>query len=350
MSIFKTHIRQMGAYKPPLEGRNPKQHTLLDFNERTTPVSEPITRALVEYIHSGALQTYPHYGDITERLAEYCDVNLDQVMITNGSDQGIDLVIRASCHGGDEVIIPGPSFAMYSQCARVENLKLIEPQYTLGKGFPVSDVLAAMTDKTSLIVIANPNNPCGTEILRDDILRVATAAPDSTVLVDECYFEYTRSTVSDVLEEYPNIVITRTFSKTWGLPSVRIGYILTAAANIPPLLNIRGPYDVNQFAVVAAKAALDNPDYTRHYVDMVMSQSKPKLEKWLKEKKIAFWPSVANFIWIFPDNPDEMNRALIAENILVRPKVDGEGNKGLRITIGTLEQTERLIDCLNSLI
>ena len=332
-----------------LKDAAPTKHTLLDFNERTVPVSKPIINALTDYIHEGSLQTYPHYGDITEQLADYCGVNAEQVMITNGSDQGIDLIIRASCSAGDEVIIPGPSFAMYHQCAKVENLKIIEPLYTLEKGFPTKEVLSSITTKTKLIVISNPNNPSGTEASRDDILKIAASAPDCTILLDECYYEYTKATVADVLDQYPNIVITRTFSKTWGLPSIRFGYILSAAQNIPPLLNIRGPYDVNQLALVAARAALEHPEYTQSYVKEVMEQSKPTLEKWLEEKQIPYWPSSANYLWIFFDNPDEINQALVAEHILVRPKADSAGQVGLRITLGTSQQTEKLINCLNRL-
>ncbi len=348
MGIFKAHLRQMGAYKPPLEGRNPEHHLLLDFNERTLPVSPAITNALTDYIHSGRLQTYPSYGDITERLANYCGVKEEQVMITNGSDQGIDLIIRSACNPGDEAIIPGPTFAMYHQCARIENLKIIEPLFTRENGFPTEEVLQAITDKTRVIIISNPNNPSGTEVLRGDILKIAAAAPNSAILVDECYFEYTCSTVADVLDEYPNILITRTFSKTWGLPSIRFGYVLSAPENILTLLNVRGPYDINQLALVAAKAALENPDYTRDYVQEVMNESKPLMEKWLDNNKIVYWPSSANFIWMFPDSPEKLNKALVENGILVRPKANPEGEMGLRITLGTKEQTERMIAVLES--
>ncbi|CAM3500514.1 pyridoxal phosphate-dependent aminotransferase [Parendozoicomonas haliclonae] len=346
MSIFKSHIRQMGAYKPPLEGRNPHHHLLLDFNERTLPVSKVIEDALVDYIRDGSLQTYPFYGDITAQLADYCGAKDEQVMITNGSDQGIDLIIRASCREGDEVIIPGPCFPMYNQCAMIENLSIIEPAYTRENGFPTEDVLAAINDKTRLIVIANPNNPSGTEVPREDILKIAAAAPDCTILVDECYFEYTKATVCDALDQYPNLTITRTFSKTWGLPSIRFGYVLSAAENIQALLNIRGPYDVNQLALVAARAALSHPEYTHEYVKEVMSVSKPIMEQWLDKHQITYWPSAANYLWLFPQNPELMFNELMAAHILVRPKDDSDGNKGLRITLGTQEQTERLIQVL----
>ena len=350
MSIFKSHISQMGAYKPPLEGRDPNKHLLLDFNERTLPVSDTVKQALIDYIQDDRLQMYPSYGEVTAKIAAYCKVDEPQVMITNGSDQGIDLIIRAACTDGDEAIIPAPTFAMYLQCAKVENLNIIEPQYTRKSGFPTQEVLDAISEKTRLIVISNPNNPSGTLVNKRDILAIAKAAPDSAILVDECYFEYTRETVANVVSEYPNILITRTFSKTWGLPSIRLGYVISHPDNINTLLNIRGPYDVNQFAAVAINAALDDPHYTLNYVREVIDQAKPMLEAYLKKKKVEYWPTVANYVWAFPSNPDAVEKHLRDNGILVRPKVDNESKTGLRITIGDSPQTEHLIRVLDAVL
>ncbi|WP_066016053.1 pyridoxal phosphate-dependent aminotransferase [Endozoicomonas atrinae] len=343
MSIFKSHITRMSAYTPPLEGRDPHHHLLLDFNERTLPVSEHVKQALINYINDDRLQVYPSYGDLTRKIADYAGINETQVMITNGSDQGIDIIIRAACTEDDEIIIPGPTFAMYHQCANIEKLNIVEPDYTRETGFPVNTVLAAITPKTRLIVIANPNNPSGTQINREDILTIARSAPDIALLVDECYFEYSQATVADVVMEYPNILITRTFSKTWGLPSIRLGYVISHPDNISALLNIRGPYDVNQFAAVAISAALDHPEYTHQYVREVMEESKPLFEQFLDQLAIPFWPSAANFIWAFPDNPDVIEQHLRSHGILVRPKSDQAGRKGLRITLGDIAQTRQLI-------
>ncbi|KEQ13960.1 pyridoxal phosphate-dependent aminotransferase [Endozoicomonas numazuensis] len=350
MSIIKSHIAQMGAYKPPLEGRDPHDHLLLDFNERTLPVCPSVKQAMIDFIQDDRLQCYPSYGNITAKIAEYCDVDPEQVMITNGSDQGIEMIIRSTCREGEEAIIPGPSFAMYSQVAKVENLKIIEPSFSKETGFPKQKVLDALSDKTRLIVISNPNNPSGTIAPREDILEIAAAAPDAAILVDECYFEYTRKTVADAVDQHPNLLITRTFSKTWGLPSVRLGYVISHAENIRALLNVRGPYDINQLAVVAIDAALSNPGYTERYVKEVMEVSKPLLEAFLNEKGIDYWPSVANFIWTFPDNPNEIEKHLRAHHILIRPKADESGRVGLRINLGNKAQTENLIRTLSQII
>lgn len=350
MSIFKPHIDAMGAYSPPLDGRDATRHLLLDFNERTLPAAQAIQQALIDYIQSGRLQMYPAYGDVTALLGQYCGVPAEQVMITNGSDQGIDLIIRAAAREGDEAIIAQPGFPMYTQCAKIENLKVVAPAYTLKGGFPMLEVLAAITPATKVICIANPNNPSGTLVTREQIIEIAQRAPHAAILVDECYFEYAEVTVCDLVCELPNLVVTRTFSKTWGIPSLRFGYIIAAPDNIRALVNVRGPYDINQLAVVAVRAALAHPEETQAYVREVMGEAKPALEQFLLSKGVPFWPSGGNFLWTFPPEPLALSERLAAENILVRPKANLDGTMGLRITVGTVAQTGRLIQLLDELL
>ena len=346
MSIFKDTIDAMSAYKPPLEGRNPDQFTLLDFNERTIPVSQLIEQEIADYITSGRLQLYPNYGDITEQIADYAGVESQNLMITNGSDQGIDIIIRAMCNTDSEVIIPAPSFPMYTQSAEIEAATILRPTYTLSGGYPLEEVIATISERTRVIVVSNPNNPSGTSVGREAIVRLAKAAPHAAILVDECYFEYCQISVADLVETYSNILVTRTFSKTWGLPSLRIGYLIAAKENIEALLKVRGPYDINQIAVVALRAAFKHQDSVRGYIDEVMQQSKPRVENFLRENNIKFWPSSANFLWVFFKNSQLIEKALFDAGILVRPKQDANGEMGLRITLGTVEQTDHLLSVL----
>ena len=342
MTIIKPNILAMSAYLPPLDGRDAKTHVLLDFNERTIPVAAPIKAALQHFIASDKLQQYPAYGDIVERLAVYAGVDPACLMITNGSDQGIDLVFRAVAKPGAEAIIPGPTFAMYTQCAKVESMELVQPQYQKGEGYPLEDVLESINDNTAIIVASSPNNPCGTAVSAADIVRLSQAAPKAAILVDECYYEYTKESILPQLADLPNVFVTRTFSKTWGIPSLRFGYLMAAPEYIRALCNVRGPYDINQLAVVAANAALDHATDIDVYVDEVMQQSKPTLELWLEQQNIAFWPSTANYVWAFPANADSLNDYLTEQGFLVRPKAY-QGQTGLRVTLGTLEQTRGLI-------
>lgn len=350
MSVFKSHIDLMSPYKPPLEGRDPDRYTLLDFNERTIPVSEKIAQEIADWVMSGRMQMYPSYGDIAGKIATYCGVQESNIMITNGSDQGIDLVFRACCDADSEVIIPAPTFPMYSQSAAIENATVIQPEYTFDGGYPVQEVLSSITEKTRVIVVSNPNNPSGTGVDREDIVTLAKAARQAVVLVDECYFEYCGISVVDLVEQYPNIIVTRTFSKTWGMPSLRIGYVVAAAENIEALLKVRGPYDINQLAVVAVNAALKHQDSIHSYIDEVMNKSKPLLEAFLDDRNVRYWPSVANFIWAFFDDAERIESALRHAGILVRPKADSDGRVGLRMTLGNESQTQHLLTVLSSSI
>lgn len=343
MTIIKSNILAMSAYLPPLDGRDAKTHVLLDFNERTIPVAAPIKAELQDFIASDKLQQYPAYGDIVERLAVYAGVDPAYLMITNGSDQGIDLVFRAVSKPGAEAIIPGPSFAMYTQCANVESMKLIQPQYQKGEGYPIAEVLAQINASTAIIVASSPNNPCGSPVSTEDVVRLSKAAPNAAILVDECYYEYTKATVLPQLADLPNVFVTRTFSKTWGIPSLRFGYLMAAPEYIRALCNVRGPYDINQLAVVAANAALDHASDIHVYVDEVMRQSKPQLEQWLAQQNIPFWPSTANYLWVFPKQAEVLSQYLEEQGFLVRPKAYQE-TMGLRVTLGTLEQTHQLIN------
>ena len=128
----------------------------------------------------------------------------------------------------------------------------------------------------------------------------------------------------------------------WGLPSLRFGYLISSADNIRALCNIRGPYDINQLAIVAARTALKNINDNKAYVDEIMNTAKPQLEAWLVKQGIEYWPSSANFLWIFPSEPESLNDHFTRHGILVRPK-DYRGKMGLRITVGTQAQVARLI-------
>eukprot|EP00444_Apocalathium_aciculiferum_P029916 CAMPEP_0183420712 /NCGR_PEP_ID=MMETSP0370-20130417/26625_1 /TAXON_ID=268820 /ORGANISM="Peridinium aciculiferum, Strain PAER-2" /LENGTH=354 /DNA_ID=CAMNT_0025604615 /DNA_START=24 /DNA_END=1088 /DNA_ORIENTATION=+ len=352
MSVIKEHIRKLTPYLPPLEGRDPSKFILLDFNERTVPVPSHVTEALKDFIDQGGLQKYPSYGSMQADIAAYAGVRTEECMFTNGSDQGIDLVIRCCCEKGTEAIIPAPTFAMYEQAAESECLTICRPHFDRLKGFPLEEVLGMIVPNTSIIVLSNPNNPTGTPISREAILAVAKHAPHCAILVDECYYEFMgpEESVKGDIGDFPNLFICRTFSKTWGIPSLRLGYVLTCEANINALTCVRGPYDINQFAGVALKAALANNKYVWDFVDEVNKQAKPKFQEFLTRKGITFWPTSANFIFCYFDDPNGLEQKIRARGILVRPKKDAEGVLGLRITIGTVEQMDALMKVLEELL
>lgn len=351
MPQFREAVLKMVQYSPPLKGRATGGFNLYDFNERTIPPSSHVLQALVDFARSGRVQIYPdEYGDLNTAVATYADCNPTQILFTNGSDQGIDIVTRAFVENGDAVIIPSPSFAMHSQAALLQGARIETPRYQgEGYAFPFEETMRLINRDTKLVILCNPNNPLGTAISLEQVLAILQKAQENNIAVlhDEAYFEFCGISAIGLLPEFDNLFITRTLSKQFGIASLRPGYVISHAENIEQLLKIRGPYDVNMMAAVATIAALQNPEYSKEYIDEVMQRAKPMLENFLREHEIPFVQGVANFLLVKPSRPSQMVEGLKAKGILVRPREDPEGT--VRITIGTVEDVEKLIQALSSL-
>lgn len=329
-------IRDMEPYKPPVDGRAGYGGLLLDFNERTIGPDERL---------------YPEYFNLTESIASYAGVASGQVMVTNGTDQAIDVIFRTFSDRGDAAVIPEPSFAMYGQYARINGNRIISPGYKKdGLDFPLKEVLSAIDSSTKLIVICNPNNPTGTLLPPAGIARIARKARRAIVYVDEAYYEFSGVTASDLIDKYPNIVVSRTFSKAFGLAGLRIGYVIARPGYITEMLKVRGPYDVNQVACRAAAGALADLKGAKRYIREVMEESKPMVERFFKEQGITFYPSAGNFILFKPENPRSVERILRQNGIALRSQ-DKPGIKGtLRVTIGTKRQMRTFIDTYDKVV
>lgn len=348
----KERIKKMSHYKPPLEGRASKNYLLLDFNERTTEPSPKVKEALKKFIDSGKLQVYPEYGDLEAKIAKYVGVPAGEIMVTNGGDQGIDIICRAHLDTGDKVIIPFPAFAMHYQSAGIQGAEILQPTYNKDTGeFPLKETLDLVSKDGGirLVILCNPNNPLGSSILIEDVEKILkkTKQKEIAVLHDEAYFEFSGITAKDLIEKYDNLYIMRTFAKAFGLVSTRAGYLISQKENIQEFLKIRGPYDVNMFAKTAILTALEDTKYMEDYVKEAMERSKPKLEEFLRDKKIFFYKSAANFLLIIVANPQKLIEGLKSQGILVRPKQAPDGKEAIRVSIGTLEDTKRLIKALD---
>lgn len=338
-------IQKMKPYTPPLNGRLAYEGLLLDFNERTQPPPSKVALALEEFIKSQKFQMYPEYFGLEKKLADYAGVNEDQIMITNGSDQGIDIVFRTFTEKGDKVIIPAPSFTMFFQCAQIVGNEVVKPLYRKDDlTFPFEEALAEIDEQTKLIVLCNPNNPTGTTISIDNIEKIVRKAKEAIVYVDEAYFEFSKITAISLMKKYTNIIITRTLSKSFGLASLRIGYVIAKPEHIAEMMKIRGPYDVNIVAYYAAHAALENREGMENYVKDVMWDAKPLVEKFFDENTIPYFPSRANFILFRPNDAENVMNTLSANGVLVRPQNKQNIENTLRVSIGTINQMKKFID------
>lgn len=337
-------IQAMKPYTPPLDGRTESRDLLLDFNERTLPPADEVTAALQRFVDDRTVQVYPEYWNLEAEVARYAGVAAEQIMLTNGTDQAIDVIFRTFADRGDTVIIPEPSFAMYRQTAQVAGQRIVSPLYAkTDLAFPLKQVLAAITPDVKLIVVCNPNSPTGTLLPVDDIARIARRAKDAIVYVDEAYFEFSGSSAAGLIAKYPNIIVSRTFSKAFGLAGLRIGYAIADKRYITEMLKVRGPYDVNRPACYAASAALASVQNVRAYADEVMNRAKPMVEAFFARNNVRFYPSAGNFILLQPDNPEQVAAKLKQNGILVRPQDKPNIRGSFRLTIGTVAQMQSFI-------
>jgi histidinol-phosphate aminotransferase len=242
MIKVKSHIAAMGPYKPPWTGLDRSGYLRLDLNENTLDPPEHVKEALKNYINSNRIQMYPEYEQFMFKLSDYVKVDSSRLILTNGSDQGIELLLHAFLGDGDTMVIARPEFPIFTQVAGVLNAKVRGISFNENMAFPFKAFMEAITSDVGLIVLINPNNPTGTPLEPEQIEEILNKYSHIPVLVDEAYYEYTKATSRGLLETYPNLVITRTFSKAFAMAGLRLGYIIANPEIISQLYKIRGPF------------------------------------------------------------------------------------------------------------
>jgi len=307
----------MGFYNPPLENRSPDDYLLMDFNEPPLPPSKNTINKISLFLKK-RVHVYPRYGDFLEILGKYVEVIPENLLLTNGSDQAIDVILRSILESGDEVKMVQPGFSMFRQVANTLGAVVDGPKFGSDFLFPHDDLKASINKKTRLIVVINPNNPTGTSVSQEQIEDLLKSFPNIPILVDEAYFEYTGKTSISLLSSYQNLIVIRTFSKALGLPGLRLGYVVANPDFISHLKKIRGPYDVNIVAILAAKEQLEHPSNWKGVVKHLLEESKPALVKFFDSNHVKYYLSEANFLLVEPKDPIEAFNFLKKNKILVR--------------------------------
>ncbi len=338
-------VRKLKQYQPPLGDRSGLR---LDFNENTGGCSPQVMERLRK-LQPEQMACYPEREPVEHEVASILGLRPEQVLLTNGVDEAIHLVCEAYLEPDDDVLIVVPTFAMYQICAAATGARVISISADEDFRFPTSKVLAYTTaPKTRLIAIANPNNPTGAVASAEDLLLIARSAPQAAVLVDEAYFEFYGESLLEYVGQVQNLFIARTFSKAYGMASLRVGVLAGAAEQIQSLRRSCSPYNVNGVALACLPAALADQEYVRRYVAEVQ-WSRNRLEEEFRILGIPFWPSQANFVLarIGPSHADFV-RGMKARGILVRDRSSDFGCEGcVRITAGWRVHTERLLGALH---
>ncbi len=340
-------VLELKEYHPPLAGRTGLR---LDFNENTEGCS-PRVLERIRRVTADELSRYPEREPVERTVAEYLGVPAEQVLLTNGVDEGIHLLCETYLEAGDEVVVVTPTFGMYEVLAGATGARVVRVQCQGEFRFPLDEALRAINGRTRLISIASPNNPTGTVASRTEILRLCNAAPHAAVLIDEAYYDFHGKTMLGEIKSVPNLFVARTFSKAYGLAGLRAGLLVGDVEQMRAVRRVASPYNVNAIALLALSEALQDREHLACYVGQVC-EGRRRVAENLNRLGIRHWPSEANFILTYiGERHREFVTAMRQRGILVRDRSADPGCDGcVRITIGSREQMDSALAVLEVVV
>jgi histidinol-phosphate aminotransferase len=336
-------IAGMSPYRSPILSRDGLS---LDLNESMAGCSPRVLRRLGS-LASAEVSLYPRRESGELLMANFLGLSADQVLLTNGMDEALSVVFTTYLGPGDELLFADPTFVMYPTLGEALGAQVVRAQPGEDLGLPVDDLLARISPRTRLIVIANPNNPTGLAAPRADLLQIAEAAPDAAVLIDEAYFEFCGETLIPDLARHPNLFVARTFSKAYGLAGLRLGALTGAGEQIDSMRRFSLPFNVNSVALECMAEALADQAFVRDHVAQVR-EGRARLAQLLSELGLRFWPSQTNFVLLRIGAPAKrFVESMQRRGILVRDCSANPGCDGcVRITVATPQQMEGVLEAI----
>ena len=356
--LSPSYVRSIAPYQPgkPISelaremGLDEAGIVKLASNENPRGIG-PRTRAAIEAA-IGEIARYPDGNgfELKQALAKRYHVDMASVVLGNGSNDVLELVALAFLGPGRAAVFAQHCFAVYPLATQARGARSI---VVAAKNYAHDlDAMArAIDDETYVAWIANPNNPTGTFARHEEIEAFLRRVPERVLVVlDEAYNEYLppelRGDSARLLKRHPNLVITRTFSKAYGLAGLRVGYALAHPSVADVMNRVRQPFNVNSLALVAASAALDDMEFVaRSYAENL--QGLRTLEEGARALGLDYIPSHANFLTIKVGKAGDIYKRLLRRGVIVRPVGGGYGlNEHLRVTVGTAAENERFLGAL----
>ena len=362
---FNSHLTSIPGYTPGV----PKGHTAEDVagsdlaqlasNESPFPplpeVVEAITRA------AGAMNRYPDPAAtrLRRRLADRHEIEPGQISVANGSCDFLLAAAEALLEPGAEIVYAWPSFSMYPNMAAMTGAREIQVPLNEDQTHDLEAMLDEITAATQIVIVCNPNNPTGTYIPFAEISDFVSRVPDHVlVIIDEAYIEFqTRDDPAltvDLLKDFSNLVLLRTFSKTHSLAGLRVGYAMASPAFNGAVNAVRQPFSVNALAQAAAVEALEHGDQVQRQIEKSIIE-RVRIESEVRDLGLTTADTEANFSWISlgekgPEIEDEVVGVLAAAGIVVRPGRLLGGPGWLRVSYGTSEENDRFVAALGEAI
>ena len=293
------------------------------------------------------------YLDLRRGLANYCGMGVDCFVVTNGADEGLDIIAKTLLDNGDEAVVPVPTYSMFRVVAEVMGARVRYARRSLDDySIGADEVLETVTPKTKVVFLCNPNSPTGNTMPLSEVERIAREAK-AAVAIDEAYFEFWGKTAVGLTERYDNLVVCRTFSKAFSMAGVRVGYLVAQPKTVKKLNIVRPPNSLSVISLMLAEAALRNLGEMRANVRKIVEERARVFKAIRKVGSVSPFPSETNFILIKVgggvEKATRLHKALMRKGLVLRsyskPSAIGDC---LRLTIGTRDQNDRFISALIS--
>lgn len=341
-SYFRPHIDRMAGYVP---GEQPRDFDVLKLNTNENPYP-PSPRALeaITGALDGRLRRYPDPVGTAFRqaAARRHGVDPDMILVGNGSDDLLTILTRAFVGPGDLLVYPSPSYILYRTLAELQDARVAEVPFAPGWSI---DPASFVQPGVRLAFLANPNSPSGTTLRPDQVAPIAEAL-DCPLIVDEAYADFAETDCVSLVASHPNVIVTRTFSKGYSLAGLRLGYLIARPEIVAGLIKVKDSYNCDTLSLAGATAALEDRAYHEQTRSKILA-TRQRLTEAVRGLGYHVPESQANFVWCTGGPPAaEIYQALKDRKILVRLMRYAGHSDGLRITVGTDAEIDRLLEAL----
>jgi histidinol-phosphate aminotransferase len=339
-NLLRKNIKNLKPYSSARDEYSGDAMVFLDANEN--PFNEPYNR-----------YPDPLQKALKQKISGIKNIPANQIFLGNGSDEPIDLLVRAFCEPGiDNIVTINPTYGMYQVAADTNDVEVIKVSLTADFELDSKQVLQAVNENTKLIFLCSPNNPSGNSLNKEAMHEIILNF-DGIVVLDEAYIDFApgKSLLPEI-EKYPNLVILQTFSKAWGMAGIRLGMAFASLEIIQVLNKIKYPYNINILTQQKALELLDNAEQVDVWVKKLIEE-REKMAKYLAKLHFVtkIYPSDANFLLVSMNDARRIYNYLVENGIIVRDRSKIHlCDNSLRITIGTMDEDIVLLQALKDYI
>jgi histidinol-phosphate aminotransferase len=343
-SLVRPNIRNLKPYRSARDDFD--KGLLLDANENS--LGSPVRNDL-------ELHRYPTptQDALRKKIAEWRQVDFENIFLGVGSDEAIDLIMRIFCEPGqDSIITTPPTYGMYKVSANINNLDVKEVLLTESFQLQPEKILDAADEQTKVLFLCSPNNPTANSMKQTDLLKLVSQFP-GIVVVDEAYIDFSsQESMAGLVQQYPNLVVLQTFSKSYGLAGIRLGIAISNPQIISYMMKVKAPYNINKLTAKTALDAFDNMELVKFNIQKIIEEKEYVAEQLEHAEDVEkVYPSDANFLLFKIKNAKEVYQKLAERGVIVRYR----GNEPhcencLRVTIGMPDENIRFLKTLKEVL